>query len=159
MNSTFLEKEAAAALGGPPVMPPVFKTQPVDARPRPDAGVVTRGEEARKAFATQSVAAASASPRAFGNPTFDGPPPELAARRGKAEVARRRLANLAGLISAEQSALGSLLDDLADDAEELKAAEHFDVATARKFLADLAGVVSALSAPAADPKPAKKSAK
>lgn len=157
---------ATEALGGEPVRPPAMPTQPVKAAgaaavpdARPDAGVVTAGAEARAAFQPQAIGTPAAAVPAFGNTTFDGPPPELAERRSKTEVTRRRLANLAALITAEQSALGSLLDDLADDAAELKSAEHFDVGTARKFLTDLAAVVAALSAPAATAakeKPTKK---
>jgi hypothetical protein len=144
---------AAEALGGPPMMPPAVKPQPIGTA-RADAGVVTAGAEARAAASQRIATGGSPERAAFGNATFDGPPAELSERRGKAETARRRLANLATLIVAEQAALGSLLDDLADDAAALKAAEHFDVATAKKFLKDLAAVVEGLKSKPA-PKPAK----
>ena len=147
--------EATQALGGEPVKPPAIQAQRVQtATPRADAGVVTQGEEARKAFA---ASIGPARPAAFGHPTFDGPAPELAARRATAAEARRRLATLAGIIAAEQSAIGSLLGELDSAAAELKAADQFDVAVARQFLAGLQAALDAVKTPpAAAEKKSKK---
>jgi len=58
----------------------------------------------------------------------------------------RSLADLARRVKDDQAGLSPMLDDLADDAEALQAAEMFEVAVARKFLADLGAVVDALAA-------------
>ena len=137
-----LETAAAEALGGRRVMKTVFPTQPIT---RADATEIPQGDaKARTAF-SQAVAPATATP-AFGNPTFDGMPAELVMRRSKVATVRRSLADLARRVKDDQAGLSPMLDDLADDAEALQAAEMFEVAVARKFLADLGAVVDALAA-------------
>lgn len=136
-----LEAAAAEALGGEPTKPPVFPTQPIG-RAEPDT--IPQGNAPARVLFTRAVETAAAAP-AFGNPTLDGMPPELVMRRSKVGTVRRSLADLARRVKDDQAALTPMLDDLADDAEALQAAEMFEVAVARKFLADLSAVVDALA--------------
>lgn len=150
-------EDAAAALGGEPVRPPSF---PMQAVALAEASPLPAGDAAARAAFTRAVAAAAA-PQTFGNPTLDGLPPELLARRGKAATTRRALADLATRVLDDHRQLSALLDDLADDAADLQAAEMFDVATARRLLDGLKAVVDSLNtapappaAPAAETEPA-----
>lgn len=133
-------KGTIAALGGPATRPP--------------------GGIRERKVAPGVLAPATAFPAALGNPTFDGPPPELVARRAKAQQVRGSLAALAERILDAHRDLTPVIADLADDAAAVAAAEHFDCEVATKFLTDLRNVVSGLSsADDADPAEAADSDK
>lgn len=126
---------AVAALGGLPARPPgSLRERKVAIGP----GVVA------------PAAPSTAFPSPLGNPTFDGPPPELVARRAKAQQVRGSLAALAERVLSAHAELTPIIADLADDAEGVAAAEHFDCEVATKFLTDLKGVVDGLSSAPAE---------
>ena len=136
-----LEAAAAQALGGEAVRPPSFPMQPIA---RAEAKEDPQASEARAAF-SQAVTAGNAASPVFGNTTFDGIPAAQLERRSKVGTARRMLADLASRVVSDAKFLNTLLDDLADDAETLRAAEAFDVDYARTFINHLKDVVASIT--------------
>lgn len=144
-SAAHLKAQAEALAGGKIPALPMRKITP---RPVP-AQESEEAKAAREAFtiATGGQPVAPAAPAALGNTTFDGLPDELATRRAKVAGARQRLADLASRVIKAHADLTPILDDLADDAEALKAGEAFDCEVARGFLNGLKTVVDGVSAP------------
>lgn len=129
---------------------PSLPMRKIQARPVPSQES-DEAKAAREAFsiATGGQPVAPAAAAAIGNTTFDGLPDELATRRAKVAGARQRLADLAARVNKAHADLTPILDDLADDADALKAGEAFDCEVARGFLNGLKTVVDGVSAPEA----------
>lgn len=152
LNTQSIAKAAAAALGGEPVKPPAMPTQTIGKA----APIPTGDADARAAFKARHEEPISPI---TGNPTFDAPDPAVIARREKVASVRTRLGALIRQIESEHTALMPALAEFDADAAELQAAEQFDPATARKFLAYLHATVESLTRKAAKPAKEKAEAK
>lgn len=146
---------AAAALGGPPVRPPsALKPQAVGKSaavrpqtPAPETTALPEGQADARAAFTQAIARGEGASSAIGNPTFDGPPAEVMERRAKVGAVRAGLVSLANGISEKAAAMRALIEDLDDDGETLRKAEHFDTACALGFIGGLETVLASLTKP------------